>query len=87
MTFKEKIIMLIFSDAITGYQMLQKTGVSRSTYSEIRRGRRNINNLTVGTAEKMEAYYDELEAENLISRDEKVLEDYYKYGKINEEQK
>ncbi|MDT4051292.1 hypothetical protein RPO70_08890, partial [Staphylococcus arlettae] len=49
--YKKTIIKLINSD-ITGYQIYKDTGLSQTVMSTLRTGKRDIDNLKLGTAEK-----------------------------------
>ncbi|MDC6326224.1 hypothetical protein [Staphylococcus auricularis] len=53
--YKQKIIELINSD-ITGYQVFKDTGLSQTVMSSLRTGKRDIDNLRLGTAEKLYEY-------------------------------
>ena len=53
--YKKKIIELIESD-ITGYQVSEDTGLSQTVMSSLRTGKRYIDNLRLGTAEKLYEY-------------------------------
>ncbi|MGZ2417984.1 hypothetical protein ACUXJ9_002264 [Staphylococcus caledonicus] len=53
--YKKKIIELIESD-ITGYQVSKDTGLSQTVMSSLRTGKRYIDNLRLGTAEKLYEY-------------------------------
>nr|DAO87803.1 MAG TPA: repressor protein CI [Caudoviricetes sp.] len=53
--YKKKIIELIESD-ITGYKIYKATGVSQYVLSQLRQGKRNVDNLRLGTAEKLYEY-------------------------------
>ncbi|PXX85720.1 hypothetical protein DLY76_06345 [Staphylococcus warneri] len=53
--YKKKIIQLIESD-ITGYQIYKETGVSQYVISQIRQGKRDIDNLSLKTTEKLYSY-------------------------------
>lgn len=53
--YKLKIIELIESD-ITGYQVFKDTGLSQTVMSSLRTGKRDIDNLRLGTAEKLYEY-------------------------------
>lgn len=46
---------LIDSD-ITGYQIFKDTGLSQTVMSSLRTGKRDIDNLRLGTAEKLYEY-------------------------------
>ena len=48
--YKTKIIELIESN-ITGYQIHKKTGVSQYVISQLRQGKREVDNLTLNTTE------------------------------------
>ncbi|WP_454273432.1 hypothetical protein [Staphylococcus auricularis] len=49
------MIELIESD-ITGYQVFKDTGLSQTVMSSLRTGKRDIDNLRLGTAEKLYEY-------------------------------
>ncbi|OHS67510.1 XRE family transcriptional regulator, partial [Staphylococcus sp. HMSC73A05] len=49
--YKLKIIELIKSD-ITGYQIHKQTGVAQYVISQLRQGKREVDNLTLNTTEK-----------------------------------
>ncbi|WP_436880731.1 hypothetical protein [Staphylococcus haemolyticus] len=53
--YKKKIIELIESD-ITGYKIYKETGISQYVLSQLRQGKRNVDNLRLGTAEKLYEY-------------------------------
>ena len=53
--YKKKIIKLIESD-ITGYQIYKETGVAQYVLSQLRQGKREIDNLTLNTTEKLYEY-------------------------------
>ena len=53
--YKTKIIELIESN-ITGYQIHKKTGVSQYVISQLRQGKRDVDNLTLNTTEKLYEY-------------------------------
>lgn len=53
--YKMKIIELIESD-ITGYQIHKETGVAQYVISQLRQGKRDIDNLTLSTTEKLYNY-------------------------------
>ena len=53
--YKLKIIELIESD-ITGYQVFKDTGLSQTVMSSLRTGKRNVDNLSLGTTEKLYEY-------------------------------
>lgn len=53
--YKTKIIELIESD-VTGYQIYNDTGVSQYVLSQLRQGKRDVDNLTLNTTEKLYAY-------------------------------
>ena len=53
--YKLKIIELIESD-VTGYQIYNDTGVSQYVLSQLRQGKRDVDNLTLNTTEKLYEY-------------------------------
>ncbi|PTI23413.1 hypothetical protein BU080_09720 [Staphylococcus warneri] len=53
--YKKKIIKLIESD-ITGYQVFKDTGLSQTVMSSLRTGKRDVDNLRLGTTEKLYEY-------------------------------
>lgn len=53
--YKKKIIKLIESD-ITGYQIYKETGVAQYVLSQLRQGKREVDNLTLNTTEKLYEY-------------------------------
>ncbi|PMB95071.1 hypothetical protein CJ234_07500 [Staphylococcus sp. UMB0328] len=53
--YKLKIIELIESD-ITGYQIYKETGVAQYVLSQLRQGKREVDNLTLNTTEKLYEY-------------------------------
>lgn len=53
--YKLKVIELIKSD-ITGYKICKNTGVSQYVLSQLRQGKRDIDNLTLNTTEKLYEY-------------------------------
>lgn len=53
--YKLKIIELIESD-VTGYQIHKETGVSQYVISQLRQGKRDVDNLTLNTTEKLYEY-------------------------------
>ncbi|ASN69502.1 hypothetical protein 10S13_38 [uncultured Caudovirales phage] len=53
--YKLKIIELIESD-ITGYQVFKDTGLSQTVMSSLRTGKRDVDNLRLGTTEKLYDY-------------------------------
>ncbi|MGE6358305.1 hypothetical protein, partial [Staphylococcus capitis] len=46
---------LIESD-VTGYQIYKDTGISQYVLSQLRQGKRDVDNLRLGTAEKLYEY-------------------------------
>ena len=58
--YKRKIIELIESD-ITGYQIHKETGVSQYVISQLRQGKRDVDNLTLNTTEKLYDYQKKLD--------------------------
>ncbi|WP_432371211.1 hypothetical protein [Staphylococcus chromogenes] len=61
--YKRKIIELIESD-ITGYQIHKKTGVSQYVISQLRQGKRDVDNLSLNTTEKLYDYQIKLDNKN-----------------------
>ncbi|HEA6815071.1 TPA: hypothetical protein RXI62_001431 [Staphylococcus aureus] len=53
--YKKKIIELIESN-LTGYEISKKTGVSPYVLSQLRQGKREVDNLTLNTTEKLYEY-------------------------------
>ena len=53
--YKKMIIELIESD-ITGYQIYKETGVAQYVLSQLRQGKREVDNLTLNTTEKLYDY-------------------------------
>lgn len=53
--YKLKIIELIKSD-ITGYQIHKQTDVAQYVISQLRQGKREVDNLTLNTTEKLYSY-------------------------------
>ncbi|HFJ4854179.1 TPA: hypothetical protein ACGUJ9_001137 [Staphylococcus aureus] len=53
--YKKKIIELIESN-LTGYEISKKTGVSQYVHSQLRQGKREVDNLTLNTTEKLYEY-------------------------------
>lgn len=53
--YKLKIIELIESD-ITGYQVFKDTRLSQTVMSSLRTGKRDVDNLRLGTTEKLYDY-------------------------------
>lgn len=60
---QEKIIELIESD-ITGYKIYKATGVSQYVLSQLRQGKRDVDNLTLNTTEKLYEYQIKIEENN-----------------------
>ncbi len=61
--YKKKIIELIESD-ITGYKIYKATGVSQYVLSQLRQGKRDVDNLTLNTTEKLYEYQIKIEEIN-----------------------
>ncbi|EZR36150.1 hypothetical protein [Staphylococcus aureus] len=53
--YKKKIIELIESN-LTGYEISKKTGASQYVLSQLRQGKREVDNLTLNTTEKLYEY-------------------------------
>lgn len=77
-SIKDKIILLIFGDKFNGNQLYKQTGLNPATYTTIRKGERNIGNLTVDTAIKLEKFYNELEARGEIKYNKQIIQEYKK---------
>ena len=58
--YKMKIIELIESD-LTGYKIHKETGVSQYVISQLRQGKRDVDNLTLNTTEKLYDYQKKLD--------------------------
>lgn len=52
---RKKIIELIESN-LTGYEISKKTGVSQYVLSQLRQGKREVDNLTLNTTERLYEY-------------------------------
>ena len=66
---EEKIFILLYSKSVTGYDIYMKTGVGQGKISELRRGHRSIENLTLKVAKVLEQAYDDYEKSGVIVRD------------------
>lgn len=75
---KEKIILLIFGDEVNGNQLYLQAGLNPATYTNVRKGVRDLGNLTVDTAVKLESYYNELEALGVIKYNKQTIDKYNK---------
>ncbi|MBE5665548.1 hypothetical protein HU002_01220 [Staphylococcus sp. SS251] len=53
--YKKKLMELIESK-ITGYEISKNTGVSQYVLSQLRQGKREVDNLTLNTTEKLYEY-------------------------------
>lgn len=60
MKLSQKIDKLIKSD-ITVYQIAKDTGVSQASLTNMRNGKKEINNLRLETAEKLGDYWDKIQ--------------------------
>lgn len=59
MDLREKIKAILDSD-ISAYRIAKETGVPQPNISNLRNGKREIDNLTLDIAEKLGKYYDSL---------------------------
>ncbi|MDH9600764.1 hypothetical protein PZN05_12130 [Staphylococcus capitis] len=66
-SIEEKLFVLLFSRTITGYQISELTGISEGIISELRSGKRKIDNLRLKSARNLEDCYDELEQKGQIN--------------------
>lgn len=66
-SIEEKLFVLLFSRTITGYQISELTGISEGIISEIRNGKRKIDNLRLKSARNLADCYDELEQKGQIN--------------------
>lgn len=57
---RKKIIKLIDSD-LSNYEISKNTNISHKTLSELRSGKRKLDNITLKTAEKLYNYQKQLE--------------------------
>ncbi|CFH41618.1 hypothetical protein U970_02670 [Staphylococcus aureus 56824-10] len=69
-----KIFILIFSKKVTGYEISQRTGINEATISQIRSGKRLIENLTIRKGLILETFYDECESNGIIEYDRDYTE-------------
>lgn len=78
---------LINSD-VTGYKIFQKTGISQSVVSELRNGKRDIENLSLKTAEKLYDFYKDYELNVIYKEVGHYLKDneheYIEFGLYND---
>lgn len=80
LSIDKKIFILIFSRSVTGYEIAQNSDISEATISEIRKGNRLIENLTIKKGRSLEKCYDEFEKIGKIEfdRDYENANKYYK---------
>ncbi|HHD0847319.1 hypothetical protein [Staphylococcus capitis] len=57
--YKKKILEIIESD-LTAYQIHKKTGLSQNAINGLRKGERDIDNLTLKTTERIYKLYQDL---------------------------
>lgn len=57
MKLSEKIQAVIDSD-YTSYKIEKESGIPPSTFGRFRSGKRDIKNMTLGVAEKLEVFYE-----------------------------
>lgn len=53
----KKQIVEVFESEVTGYQISKETGISQNVISSIRNNKRDIDNLTLKTTEKLHKFY------------------------------
>ena len=80
-----KIFILIFSKKVTGYEISQCTGINESTISQIRSGKRLIENLTIRKGLALETFYDECERNGIIEYDRDYVEATKNYKQMKYE--
>lgn len=68
-----KIFILIFSKKVTGYEISQCTGINESTISQIRSGKRLIENLTIRKGLALETFMMNANAMGLLNMIETML--------------
>lgn len=80
-----KIFILLFSKKVTGYEIAQRSGINEATISQVRNGKRLIENLTIKKGRALEDCYDEYEKEGKIEyqRDYEAAQKNYK--RLNDE--
>ena len=69
-----KLFILIFSKKVTGYEISQRTGINEATISQVRNGKRLIENLTIRKGLILETFYDECERNGIIEYDRDYTE-------------
>ncbi|HDY4438045.1 TPA: hypothetical protein RQS77_002605 [Staphylococcus aureus] len=80
-----KIFILIFSKKVTGYEISQRTGINEATISQIRSGKRLIENLTIRKGLVLETFYDECERNGTIEYDRDYVEATKNYKQMKYE--
>lgn len=86
---KESIQVLLDSD-ITGYAIHKETGISQSVISELRTGKRNLNNLSLNYAEKLYYFqrkYLKSEYDHDIPKAFSIIEEQQKRDDLTDEQR
>ena len=78
-----KIFILLFSKKVTGYEIAQRSGINEATISQIRNGKRLIENLTIKKGRASEDCYDEYEKNGKIEYQRDYEEAQKNYKKIN----
>lgn len=68
-----KIFILIFSKKVTGYEISQRTGINEATISQIRSGKRLIENLTIRKGLILETFMMNANAMGLLNMIEITL--------------
>ena len=54
----EKLITLMIEGKVTAYKVYKETGVSQHQWSQLKKGKIKIENLSIGTGIKLEEYYN-----------------------------
>ncbi|WP_147640598.1 MULTISPECIES: hypothetical protein [Mammaliicoccus] len=86
---REAIQVLLDSD-ITGYEIHKETGISQSVISELRRGKRDLGNLSLNYAEKLYYFqrkYLKSDYDQDIPKAFSTIEEQQKRNDLTEEQK
>lgn len=86
---KESIQVLLDSD-ITGYAIHKETGISQSVISELRTGKRDLNNLSLNYAEKLYYFqrkYLKSEYDQDIPKAFSTIEEQQKRDDLTDEQR
>ncbi|NHM74399.1 hypothetical protein G8Y85_02985 [Staphylococcus sp. 11007852] len=78
----EKLFVLIFSRSVTGYDIAKHSDISETTISQIRRGNRFIENLTIKKGISLENCYDEFENKGVIEYQRDYKKAYENYNRV-----